>query len=296
MALGAAIENARIAAEAEGFSTRIELFPSVKKETVARLQLKEGNAKANELAAAIAKRASNRHRYFDKPLPSGALARLKACAKAEEGAELSLVTEIANVRRIGELMSAGERITLENKAIHSFLFKHVTWNPEDDAQRHGFYIKTFEFKPPQEAAFRLFRNWNILRLFHPLGVTRAIAKDMAGIYGSSAAFGAISIPEFSPEAFVRAGMLLERVWLTATNLGIALQATSSIPLLAAALSKGGGTELSKDHARLVQERASSLSAEFAIPPGEHLVFAFRLGFAPEPSARTSRAEPQITYA
>lgn len=296
MAIGAALENAQIAAEAEGFATKIELFPNMKDEPVARLQLQEGSTKENWLAAAIELRASNRHKYFDKPLPPDALERIRACVRPEENTRLSLMTDALQVRRIGELVSAGERITLENRPIHSFLFKHVTWNPEDDAKRHGFYIKTFEFKPPQEAAFRLFSHWNILRFFHPFGVTRAIARDQARVYGASAAFGAIKITELTPEAFIRAGMLLERVWLTTASLGIALQPTSSVPLLSVALSQGGGAELSGKHVRLVQERASSLSSEFGLNAGEHFVFAFRLGYAPEPRARTSRSEPQITYA
>jgi hypothetical protein len=178
---------------------------------------------------------------------------------------------------LANAVSGGEKITLENRNIHDFLFQHVTWNQEEDSKNPGFYIKTFEFKPPQEILFKLFSNWSILKFFNFFGISDFISKDMENVYASSSAFGAISIKNLSRENALLSGMVLERIWLAATKDGLAFQPTTAIALLMLPIRDGALSGLSQNH----------------IEETESIVFVFRLGYADPPKARSKRIQPII---
>jgi hypothetical protein len=293
IALGAALTNLCIAAESEAFATEVKLFPdSSNDDLVAEILLKEGNSAGNELAPYIPKRASNRRKYELTAIPSDTLLTLQELAKPL-GARVSFVTEKKDIDTIAHAISGGEKVALENKDLHDYLFEHVTWSRKDELARHGFYIKTFEFKPPQEFIFKLFKNWNILSFFKKFGITDFIAKDMEGVYSSSGAFGAILMRSSSREEFLKTGMLLERVWLAATKLGLSLQPTTGIHFLELPIREGVTDGLSPFHQDLVKERYQILSDTFKLGQEESIAFAFRVGFAQPPSARTTRAKPIV---
>lgn len=293
LALGAAIENLRIAATEEGYRASVRLFPDSADETaVADIALEADAGGRDELAPYLEKRASNRRKYEGRMISEGDLQELQTAA-ATFGARAMFVTDKPHVATVARLVSAGEKIALENEDIHRFLFEHVTWSEEDERRRHGFYIKTFEFAPPQAAAFKLFRNWKILKALHPLGIADFIAKDMESVYRSSAAFGALIMPDRSRDTLVKAGRALERLWLTATKLGLSMQATTSVHLLALPLDDGATAGLSEAHQELVRERYPLLKEAFGAASNEWILFAFRIGYAAAPSGRTTRAAPSI---
>ena len=292
--LGACIENLIQSATAHGFSTSLLLFPeSGEPLLVAKVVLSRGASQPSPLAYEIAKRSSNRKHYEPTPIPQETLDELSGLATSSEG-RVSFVTG-NSVARVAKIISAGEKLALENKPIHDFLFDHVTWTKEEDAVKHGFLIDTFEFAPPQRALFKLFRNWNILKLFIPLGFPDFVAKDMAKVYATSAAFGAILIEESGPEAYVRAGMLFERIWLTATKHGVALQPTTGLQFFAQPVLAGERFELSDSTARFIRERYAALVEAFGARTGETIAIAFRMGYADAPSAMTTRFEPDVRF-
>jgi nitroreductase len=290
VALGACIENLKISAESRGYRADIKLFPdSTNRLIVAEVTFTQDPAAHNELAPFIHKRASNRKKYWSKKIEQEKLDALAKLGGAE--GRVAFVSDEAGVKNLARIVSAGEKLALENRPIHDFLFSHVTWSREEDAKKHGFFIDTFEFAPPQKAAFKLFSNWNILKLFLPLGISNMVAKDMEKVHATSAAFGAIIIPNNSDEAFLRAGMLLERLWLTATSLGLSMQGVTTIGYLGARVFAGDPGELSLTHQDLLRARYTDLSKAFGRAPSEPFGFTFRIGYANPPSAMTTRFEP-----
>jgi hypothetical protein len=295
VALGACVENLKISAESRGFRANVTLFPeAADRLVVADVALTPDAPARNDLAPFIVERASNRKRYWPKKVEAEKLAALANLAEAEQ--RVAFVESEAGVKELARIVSAGEKLALEDRDIHDFLFAHVTWSKEEDSRKHGFLIDTFEFAPPQRVAFRLFSRWNILKFFLPLGISTMVAKDMEKVHATSAAFGAILAQGDSDEDFVRAGMLLERVWLTAAKLGLALQGVTTVGYLGArvlACEPGG---LSPAHQALLRDRYAELSAAFGRAPSESFGFVFRLGYADPPSAMTTRAEPDVHWA
>jgi hypothetical protein len=294
VALGACIENLTISAESRGFRADTKLFPDPTDHfIVAEVTLTPDPSAHNELAPYIAIRASNRKKYKPEPIEG---AKLDALARlgGKEG-RVVFVADRAGVNNLARIVSAGEKLALENKGIHDFLFSHVTWSKEEDAAKHGFLIDTFEFTPPQRAAFKLFRNWNILKLFLPLGISKMIAKDMEKVHATSAAFGAIIAPEGSDEAFIRAGQLLERLWLTAASLGLSMQGVTAVGFLGATVLAHEAPGLAPEHQELLRVRYAELAKAFDVSAQESICFTFRIGYAEPPTALTTRLAPNVDF-
>ncbi len=295
VALGAVIENLRVSAENHGFRATANLFPDSKNSlVVAEVVLEPDSSAHNDLSQFITKRATNRRKYYAKRIEPEILSTLSVLAK-DIGGRIVFISDRAQVKELARIASMGEKLALENKYIHNFLFGHVTWTKAEDEKKHGFFIDTFEFARPQKVAFRLFRNWNILKLFLPLGISKMIAKDMEKVHATSAAFGAIVTPSDTPEDFLRAGMLLERLWLTATKLGLSLQPTTTVHFIGSRLLDGDSGSLSDTHQQLLRENYASLARMFDIHNPERFGFVFRLGYADPPSAMTTRFEPNVSF-
>lgn len=292
--LGAAVENLRISAEEHGLGAQIRLFPDANDPLViAAVTLMPAARAQNELASLISTRASNRKKYHAQPVAEEKLSELASLA--EEGFSRIVFVTGGEVSSVARIISAGEKLALESKSIHDFLFEHVTWTKEEDATKHGFLIDTFEFALPQKVLFKFFRNWNILRFFIPLGFPNFVAKDMEKVYATSGAFGAILTKGDKPEDFVRGGMLFERFWLFATKLGLSLQPTTGLQFFAQPVIAGDTFGLSEKTSAFIRERYQSLKEAFGAKPEETIALAFRLGYADAPSATTTRFEPNVSF-
>jgi len=118
---------------------------------------------------------------------------------------------------------------------------------------------------------------------------------MEKVYATSGAFGAIVTPTNDSEAFVRAGMLFERVWLTTTKLGLSLQATTGLHFFAQPILEGSSFDLSENTTDFIKERYAVLRNTFWVGEGDTVALVFRIRYADAPSAVTTRFEPKVTF-
>lgn len=295
VALGACLENLRVSAESRGFRVDMKLFPNaVDRLSIAEAILSPRSSIQNELAPYIKERATNRRRYLPRKIEQGKFNELSALAQ-DIGGRIVFITDDAAIKEMASIVSAGEKLVLEDRAIHDFLFKHVTWTKKEDEQKHGLLIDTFEFTPPQKAAFRLFSNWHVLKLFLPFGVSKMVAKDMERVHTTAAAFGAIIMPSRSDQDYLKTGILLERLWLTVSKLGLALQPTTTVNFIGTRVLLGDPGTLSEPHQKLLRSRYAELAQRFGVAGEEGIGFVFRLGYAGAPSSTTTRFEPEVSF-
>jgi hypothetical protein len=293
--LGACIENLRVSAENRGYEVDLKLFPDPhNKLVVADVRLSSGTPNGNELASYITSRATNRKPYLPKQIEPEKLITLSSL-ETGPGQRIVFVSNKAEVKMIARIISAGEKLVFENKAIHDFLFEHITWTQAEDRKKHGFFIDTFELAPPQKAAFKFFSNWKVLRFFVPLGVANFIANEVRKIHETSSVFGAIIISEKSPEDYLRAGILFEKLWLTVTKLALALQPTTGLHFFAQPILDNNRFGLPKSKVSFLSQRYEELKSAFGANTKETIALAFRLGYGSTPSATTTRFEPDVTW-
>lgn len=296
VAHGAVLENMAITAGFWGYQAEIIFFPNPSNENwVATVLLRPGENQKDPLFEAVALRTTNRKIYKQEVLLPEQKNKIMATGQVEGQGRVVLVEDRKKVEQFAKLASANERILFENRFLHSFFFKHISWtNEQDERVKTGFYIDTLELPPPAKAGFKLFKNWFILNAFNKLGLSKMVAKENAKIYSSASAIGSIVIKNNSAEEFLGAGRLMQRVWLTVTEQGLSLQPLTGIIFLMQRILGGEVKELSSPHVELIKKTYLEMKAVLGARE-ETLAMCFRIGKSDAPSARAKRLPPEIVW-
>ena len=288
LANGAAIENIVVAASAEHYRTDTHYFPDAGNPShVATIVLaKDPKIAADPLATFTDARISNRKPYQKGLLTSEERAALVRAVGGEES--FSLTEDPSKLQRLGRVGATNEEVMLANQSLHNFFFSHVSWTKgEDEKKKIGFYIKTLELPPPAQVMFKAFRHWPVMRTLSKIGFNRVVAKQNAATNASAAAIGAFMLDRIEPLDFVKVGRAVERVWLTATSLGLSFQPLTGVLFFKLKIMGGEADAFSPQERKLVMDAYQEASHIFKA--GErHIAFMFRIGRAEAPSAHAVR--------
>ena len=291
VAVGAAIENIRIAAAQSGWSAQVDLLPDLHTRHAAHITLAEGSdGYGAGLFPYIAERVTNRKPYDGKPLTQDDMDALRAAASDMACGSVRFIESRESIKRAAKVGAGNERIMLGNPLLHAFFFSHVNWTKaEDDARTTGFYIDTLELPAPARIGFKVMSKWSRAQLLNKiLGFNRVAAAGNARAYESASAMGIVVAPQESERSALETGMLVERLWLTATARGLALQPLTGILYFMLRLRAGETEGFSEDDRQLIAEYESTIRDIFKLTADETPYFMFRVGHAPPVSARSSR--------
>ena len=288
LANGAAIENIVIAASAEHYRAEVKYFPNADdpQHVVTISLIKDPRLQIDPLAGFIDARISNRKAYQkDSLTPEERMALIRSGGGEES---ITLIDAVDALKRLGRVGATNEEVMLANRSLHNFFFSHVSWTKEEDEEKKiGFYIKTLELPPPAQAMFKAFRHWKVMRLFNKIGFNRAVAKQNAATNASAAAMGAFMINRTEPLDFVKVGRAVERLWLTATSLGLSFQPLTGVLFFKLKIAGGEVGAFSSQEQKLIMSAYAEASQ--ILKAGErHIAFIFRVGRGDTPSAHAVR--------
>lgn len=294
VAHGALIENIKIAATQYGLETKIAIFPFQEDKNVTTLiTLIESALKPDLLSSAILRRTTNRKPFDRAPLTDNEKDELLR-TKGELPAKVILKDKPEELKELGEAMSVNEAVMLENQELHKLFFKEVVWNEAEEQKKGGgLLVKTLELGKPQRFMLGLCRHWPIMNLLNRLGMARTIAKDNGKVYGSAGAMGVIVVND-TDEVFIDAGRAMERIWLTATNLGLSFHLITGILFFSQKFKAGETAGFSTQHIQMIEEAYKKVESVFGVQDGV-VALLFRVGHDGEPSARSLKPAPHISF-
>lgn len=287
IALGALIENVTIAAPEFGLATNIEYAsssgPSLPS---ARLTLHASDTPQNPLFLAIDRRCTNRRAYRTVPLSQGTLDRLRQAVSSE--GEIVFIEDARQRRLVARAASLNDRLLFEMRSLHDSFFETIRWTDrEAQATRDGLFIRTLELGP-LAPGFKTMRSWNLVRVANAFGASLTAPVHSFRTFMRSAAFGFLQMADDSHRAFIEGGRLLQRLWLTATSLGLAFQPMAGMLYLLPYLRAEEGSAL-KDRQRLLLNRAENLfKGVLPLDDRKAAIMLFRIGYGPPPTARSLR--------
>ncbi|MEK7636473.1 MAG: nitroreductase family protein, partial [Patescibacteria group bacterium] len=237
LAHGALIENISIIASQYGYSTNIEPFPNTDiLGVVAIITLEKGPSKEEPLFTHIPHRATNRRLYKKIPLQ---LEHKTSILKIEKevigGGEIKLIDNRNEMLELSNALALHERLIFENRMIHTIVFSSILWSEKENAEkRRGLYIKTKFPDMPSVLLplMKLFGRWSFVRILNKVGFAKKIQQKSAEACLSSSALCAILVDSDTNKDFLMGGRLFQRIWLTATQLGLSIQPMTGIPYLA----------------------------------------------------------------
>lgn len=299
IAHGAVIENMVIAASSFGYRLQVRLFPSQKDENyIASCALVKDEAISKDfLTDFIDKRVTNRKKYNPSPLNVTQLDFLLRTNNEFTGATIEIIDEMEKVKSLAKILSNNEKLVLENRDLHHFLFNHIRWTEsEERRKKDGLYIKTLELGPPQKLGFKLFRHWFLLRILNKIGASKKVASENAKIYGTSSAMIAFVIPDNKPVDFISAGRLMQRTWLKITSMDLSAQPLTGITFLWQRVLANATTAFTVEQTNLIANTYYTIKQIFGISDSGTVALVLRIGDGGRPSATSSRLDPEITIA
>lgn len=288
VAIGALLENIYIASSQLGYKASTIFFPTNDKNHIADITFTKEEITPQPLFSAINSRVTNRKPFNTTPLSAEEVSTLKNCSRAV-GYGSVLITE--NRQDIKELAAVGglnEEIMISNKHLHNFFFEHINWTKEQDTKNKiGFYIETLELPLLAKKIFKLISNWNIAKSLNKIGFYKAISKQNAKIYSSCSAIGIITAEGGEPLDYIKAGQLVERVWLEATRLGLSLQPLTGVLYFKLQIQSNNTDKFTSEQIKKIEKGYGKIENIFNIK--EKVVpFMFRIGRAENPSAKSTR--------
>lgn len=290
VAHGALIENIAITSLSLGYKAKIALFPEAQAgNLVARITFDATAPQHDALADAITKRSTNRKLYHSTPLTG---AERQALVSTALGG-LILLEQPETIAKLAKAISTNERILFENRLLHDYFFDHVRWTREEERDRAGgFYFKTLEINAPLPL-FRLLRKWPAMNFFNKLGMSKKISQENEKVFASAPALGALVMQGNTSTDYLNAGRIFERLWLTATNLGLSLQPMTGVVYLHENIRQGQPGPLNSDEQRSITMAFETVTHLMKTPQGTISVL-FRLGHADPPSSVSSRVATEKT--
>ena len=287
---GAVIENIVIIAKQLGLAAKVEILPG-ERDCTAKIEFAEGGIERQELFDAIPLRATNRKPYTGEALTVQQKEKLLASAKDADG-ELRLVESSQLINELSSALSLNEQLLMENRELHDFLFAMIRWTKEEEQRAPGLYVKTMEFPTPVQLLLRfVVVHWGATQFLNKIGLSKAIPKQSSALYATSSAFGAICIKSNSDASFIQGGRVLQRVWLTATKLGLSLQPVTALPYLMQRIEEKDTRSLSKEHIAQIEDSYAHIRLAFNLSGEEKIALLFRLGCGDAPTAVSMKHPP-----
>ncbi len=294
IAHGAVVENIAVAAPAFGYQAEAALFPKgARSSCTAAVSLTPIPAREDPLYPYIRLRATNRKPYTSISLEAGHRAELQSAAAGVPGVALRLVDVPERVRSLARVISVNDRLILENRTIHDGIFGSIRWTKDEERTKPGLLIDTLELAPPQRAMFRLFRHWGVVNALNRIGLGRFLAAQTAKLYAASSAFGILVIDAETDERFFQTGRALQRIWLTATKLGVRFQPITAIAYLAQRVFSGDREALPPQHVQWIENAYREICHIADIRRGT-IAMIFRVGYGDPPSAQSLKRSPDMT--
>lgn len=292
LALGAAVENLRLAALSMGLLPRLAPFPeSTDPKLVCRVHFAPGGALEGEdaeLFPAIGRRVTNRKLGPRRPLEPGSAPALVATAE-HAGARLALTSDPAALETLASVIAEGERLRLLNRRMHGEMMAEVRWNAREvAATRDGLDVATLELTPTDLAGMRLVSSWGLMDAVRKLGAGRGLERPSRKSLAAASAVGLLSRPGTEPASWFEAGRALERVWLRATVLELAFQPMTPLLYLFDRARHGETSDLDARELAELERLRGVFESVFAPDVNASRVMLFRLARAEAASARSLR--------
>ncbi|MFC9968582.1 Rv1355c family protein [Nocardia ignorata] len=235
VAVGAALYNATAAAAAHGLLSDTQLLvdePSAP--LIARLRLRPGTDA--ELAAdypLACARHTNRRLGNAADLPDSVLPAL-----AQAAGEQAIVHAITGRERLAEaadLLGASDRVRYLTPQLHQQLYAELRWPGEDI--RTGIDVRTLDPAPDELAKLQVGSRSDVMDRLREWSAGTALGEFTVDRVRSSSALVAVGFRKRGGGApdladYARAGAAVEKVWLRAQLLGLAVQPVSPVFLYA----------------------------------------------------------------
>lgn len=296
VALGATAESLRLAVHARGIELALSTFPCPLEGDLAAMfeRLPEPGPAAephwrDDLAALLGLRHTNRKGGPRQPLDPAVYAELRAAAASIAGAELHFVTGDAELAEVAEMVGIGDQLRLTDDRLNREMFRELRWTPEEaEATRDGITVDALELSPADRAGLAMCRRREALAFLRTIGGGRGLRKMAGKAIVSASAVALLTMPRISPAEFFAGGRAMQRMWLLAHALGVAIYPMTTLAYMFTRLFHGDGVDMTDSAVAALRELWPRYTRLFPIGVDHAQVLLFRLSRADAPTQQSLR--------
>ena len=180
-----------------------------------------------------------------------------------------------------------------SRTMHDEMMAELRWSPaEVRTSKDGVDVNTLEWTASDRAAAQLLAEWPIAATIAEVGGGAGLEKGAARSVASASAVALLVWPSRGPRAWFDGGRALEKVWLRATELGLALQLAmdGAGTVSPRAARRGAGHAVAGGAEGAHGARRGGIDQLFDVPVGSSEIMLFRVARLPPPSARALRRD------
>lgn len=288
--LGAAIENLVLSTHQQGLELSVRLFPTDRfPRLIAVIRFfDKSNSEtephvADELFPYIESRCTNRKITSREMLDPVIYKDLEEIAKTVPGASVTFITEEEKLQKLGEIISATDRIRILHPQGHyDFFHREMRWTKEEvESKRDGMDIETMEIPASARGALKIVSDEGVINLIREINGGRMFQSLSIKNVTTSSAMGLLSIDCHGESGYIHGGRASQRLWLKATQLNIALQPIIAPLFLFPRILYGNGEGLPPETQNELQTLRNQFEKLFICDKHQNEVFMFRI-FKAEP--------------
>jgi hypothetical protein len=275
--VGSFVENVALGSAWLGLKYEVEVHdfrqPSDRVATIRYLG--RGAPDRNALFEQITRRHTNRHLHQGPTLSDAVIDGLRKSIGDSTSVRLCCLSDAPQRKAAAEILGKGSVPLIRHPVLFSQMMTEIRWSEaEADRSRDGVALGTLELPSQAALMLRVLRGWPPLRKLLPRG---ALAKmPEPSILGCSHLCVLAVRGDLSTQGLVNAGRALQRVWLEATRVQLAIQPLSTLPFLVLRAERFAGAGLSTSEARDLSKLGAALKAVYSLEADEFPLFIFRL--------------------
>lgn len=287
--MGTCLENMRLKALELGLEARIMPYPADDHRLVAAIDCMGKATERDPLAAHMPARCTNRRKGDARPLPDGVALELDHAAGGVAGCAAHVIADREALRAMAEVIGSAERLRVLHPLGHHDLFrKELRWTSHGEARPlDGLEMATLELKNTEEVGFRVAADRRAMDMLAGWDAGRGFMKMNRENFESASGLLLISCMDTTREGLLNAGRAVQRVWLKATELGLAVHPCAAPILLSHHVRYAGGKAMEPHYRTELMQLFNELCDSFALA-GREPVFMMRLSYAPPPTVRSLR--------
>lgn len=295
IALGAAIENLVLKAHQRGIGVKGDYFPSPEDDTlVAAFSFHESGDDLEpiidrDLAGYIEKRHTNRKFPSRVLLPEEHLSQLKNLAESIPGVRLVFIDAIDDIMETGKIIGVTDRYRILNpESNYDFIHREMRWTEhEASSTRTGMDVNTLELRESEVIGLRFIRNPEVVSFISKINGGHLLKNASVKNAAAASVFGLLTVPSFSDLHFLNGGRVSQRLWLKATQLGLAFH-PMNVPLTYFQRLKYDSGSLPPGTEEELQTLYTTFARIFGNSRKQEEVCLFRLFKADEPCRKSLR--------
>jgi hypothetical protein len=277
LSIGAAVENMRVQAASEGWSTAVRFGHGGEKDLSAMLAFSPGAVLPSRptRVAALFQRTVNRRPFLPVPLSKSVLARLRQ--EPVEGTTVQIINDRHTISEWARVIELADHVRYSHPVIHEELFSKILFTRRQaDLVRMGLEVDRLGLGPFGGTLLRWLRPWTRMQRLSRWGLIRILAHQSALLARCTGALVLVTIPtKAAHEDWMRGGEQVERLWIQAQEIGLQTHPMPVALYLDQRYQTEGAQEFLPSHLGSLQELRSLLAS---LVPTETGAMIFRVGW------------------